>query len=224
MARESTETFRDRVRAGIGRHYSGRLHFAFTTTLALTVIVLAVRSVSAPSWRELLTVPITFLYANAVEWMAHRGPMHRPARFLSLIYKRHSLEHHAFFTTGEMAVGSWRDFKYVLFPPVMIFFFFGLFAVPVGLVLRWVAGANVSLLFVATAMGYFLTYEWLHTSYHLGEGHWVGRLPFVQTLRRHHATHHDPALMSRYNFNITFPICDALFGTAKGPDARTAPG
>lgn len=25
--------------------------------------------------------------------------------------------------------------------------------------------------------------------------------------------HHDLRLMGRYNFNITFPLCDRLFGT-----------
>ncbi len=32
-------------------------------------------------------------------------------------------------------------------------------------------------------------------------------------LRHHHTVHHDPRLMNRYNFNITYPIFDWLFGT-----------
>jgi len=35
----------------------------------------------------------------------------------------------------------------------------------------------------------------------------------MRTLRRLHTTHHDPRYMQRHNFNITFPICDAIFGT-----------
>ncbi len=35
----------------------------------------------------------------------------------------------------------------------------------------------------------------------------------VSLLRQHHSVHHNPALMSRWNFNITFPICDRIFGT-----------
>jgi len=47
-------------------------------------------------------------------------------------------------------------------------------------------------------------------------------------LRRHHAAHHDPRLMTRYNFNVTFPIADRLFGTvapaaADGAAAAVAP-
>jgi hypothetical protein len=199
---------RARLRRGVGPHYSGALHFAFTSAVALFVIAIALSRLHAPAPLELLTVPLTFLYANFVEWRAHRGPMHRKVRGLSLVHERHALQHHAFFTTDEMQIDSARDFKMVLFPPVLILFFFGLFAVPVGFALRFALGPNVAALFVATAMGYFLLYEWLHLAYHLRV-----RIPGIDRLRRHHTTHHDPRLMSRSNFNITFPICDALFGT-----------
>ena len=33
-------------------------------------------------------------------------------------------------------------------------------------------------------------------------------------LRKHHTHHHDLALMGKWNFNITFPICDAVMGTS----------
>ena len=44
----------------------------------------------------------------------------------------------------------------------------------------------------------------------------------MQTLRRHHTRHHDLALMGRWNFNITFPIADWLFGTYYRDDAPGA--
>ena len=41
----------------------------------------------------------------------------------------------------------------------------------------------------------------------------MARLPLLSRLRRHHQAHHDPKRMGRYNFNITFPLCDRLLGT-----------
>ena len=200
--------YRAQARASVGPHYSGVLHFAFTNALALSIIALAASQLQRPRW-ALLTVPITFLYANAVEWLAHRGPMHAPRRFLRLVYQRHTLQHHAFFTREAMALDSTRDFRMVLFPPIVLLFFFGLFALPLGLALRAIAGANVAALFVITALAYYLAYEWLHLAWHLGD-----RGPrLLAVLRRHHAAHHDPRNMSLGNFNITFPICDRLFGT-----------
>jgi hypothetical protein len=201
------DVVRAEARAEVGRHYSGLLHFAFTNGVGLATIAWAALQLDHPRW-SLLAVPLTFLYANLIEYFGHKGPMHHPARMLRLVYKRHTLLHHAFFTHDAMELESTRDFKMVLFPPVLIVFFFGLFAVPAALLLRALFGANTAALFVITAMSYFLLYEWLHLAYHLGD-----RVPLLRSLRRHHQAHHDPAAMTRHNFNITFPICDAIFGT-----------
>ena len=87
------------------------------------------------------------------------------------------------------------------------------FALPVGLLLAWVASPNVAWLFVATSLGYFLNYEFLHMAYHLRPDHPIARWALVRRLEPLHRAHHDPTLMARRNFNITYPICDALFGT-----------
>jgi sterol desaturase/sphingolipid hydroxylase (fatty acid hydroxylase superfamily) len=207
-------SFRDDYRAQeIGPRYRGWLHFGFTTTGALAAIVSAIVAVDAPSVLELLTVPISFLVANVGEYFGHRGPMHHRRRGLALLHLRHTLQHHRFFTDQAMQCESTRDFKMVLFPPVMLIFFLGLLATPIGALLWLALGKNVGALFVATAVGYFLTYEWLHFAYHQPQDGFIGRLPFVARLRRLHTLHHDPRSMTLHNFNITFPICDRLFGT-----------
>jgi hypothetical protein len=193
------------ARADIGPIYWGVGHFLFINAFALGVIALAARYIHQPRW-SLLTVPIAFLYANYVEYRAHKGPMHHRTRFLGLVFDRHTLMHHQVFTQDNMRADSSRDFKLVLFPPVLLIFFFGFFALPVSLVLKLIFGNNVAALFAITAMTYYLLYEWLHLSYHLG---------LSGSLARHHAAHHDPQLMTTHNFNITFPICDKLSGTCR---------
>jgi hypothetical protein len=200
-------------RENVGPHYSGWLHVAFTACGSLAVIAFAVAHVHAVRAAEWLVLPLGFLFANASEYFGHKGPMHRPTRGLTILFQRHTREHHRFFTSEAMHYESARDFKMVLFPPVMLLFFLGGIATPLALVLFLCASANAGWLFVVVAMGYFLTYESLHFAYHLQPDSWVGRLPFMNALRRHHTRHHDLALMGRYNFNITFPICDRVFGT-----------
>jgi len=207
-------SFRQDYRAQhIGAHYSGLLHFAFTSLGSLAVIVWAAAQVRAPSLLELCTVPATFLFANFVEYRGHKGPMHKRRRGLALLFERHTQQHHRYYTHQAMSYEGTRDFKMVLFPPVMLLFFLGAVAVPVAALLFWIASRNVALLYVATAMGYFLTYEWLHFCHHLPEDSVAARVGFLRRLRAHHQTHHDPAQMNAHNFNITFPICDRLFGT-----------
>src|SRR5262249_15112265 len=150
----------------IGARYSGVLHFAFTSIASLSVIVVAAVQVRAPTLLELLTVPVTFLFGNYVEYPGHRGPMHRRVRGLSLLFERHTQQHHRYYTQDAMAYEVTRDFKMVLFPPVMLLFFLGAIAAPIAIVLFVVHARNVALLFVMTAMSYFLIYEWLHLCHH----------------------------------------------------------
>ena len=84
---------------------------------------------------------------------------------------------------------------------------------PVGALLYAFLSPNTGFLFVLTAVLYFLNYEMLHFAYHTAPGSWLGRLSLIRSLRQHHVAHHNKQLMTKYNFNITYPICDYLFGT-----------
>ena len=215
---ERVQTFRDEYRAKeIGRRYHGWLHFAFTTCGCLGVIALAVTRVHDVLWHQWLTIPLSFLLSNVVEYFGHKKVMHHPRTALGLVYKRHTLQHHHFYTHDSMAAESSRDFKMTLFPPVLLLFFLGAIAGPIGAALFLFVSENAGWLFVASAMGYFLLYEWLHFSYHLPPESFVGRRWLVRVLRRHHTAHHDTSLMGRWNFNITFPLCDAILGTVHSP-------
>jgi hypothetical protein len=204
------KAFRDRR---IGPGYSGPLHLASTISISLTIAVASALMLESVTPLEWLTIPLTFLYANLSEYLGHRGPMHHRTRFLSKVFERHSIEHHSFFTDKAASFDSSQDYKAVLFPPILLIFFVGGFAIPVGALLYWLVSPNVCFLFILTAVLYFLNYELLHFAYHADPASRLGRLPFMGRLRQHHIAHHNRRLMTRYNFNITYPICDVIFGT-----------
>ena len=207
---QARAAFRERH---ITAHYSGPLHLATTVSISLLIALLSAIMLEKVSPLEWLTIPLTFLYANLSEYLGHKGPMHHKTRFLGRIFERHTIEHHAFFTNEAATFDTSQDFKAVLFPPILLLFFNGCFALPVGTLLYFLVSPNVAFLFVLTAILYFLNYELLHFAYHMDPQSWVGRLPFMDRLRSHHINHHDKRLMTHYNFNITYPICDYLFGT-----------
>ncbi len=197
----------------VGPNYSGRAHLAFVLVFSLVGVLVCIGQLDQVHALEWLTVPLAFLYANLAEYLGHRFVMHRKVPGLGLIYKRHAGQHHVFFTRDQMALEGWRDCKAVLFPPILMIFFFGFFATPVALLLAWLFSANVAWLFVATGLLYYLNYELLHLAYHLPEdSRWL-KLPFLKRLRRLHYLHHDTSMMASRNFNITYPIGDWLFGT-----------
>jgi hypothetical protein len=213
---EAVERFREQYRASeIPPGYDGRGHLLFTFgggTLALIGCLWMLGDVKPLEW---LAIPLALLYANLAEYLGHRWPMHRPFRGLGLVYKRHAGQHHRFFNHDSMPLGSRRDLKAVLFPPHLVIFFFGFFATPVWFALAWLVSANVAWLFLASGVFYYVHYEFLHLAYHLPPGHRIAELALVKKLQWLHRGHHDPSLMTQRNFNITWPLCDWLFGTLR---------
>jgi hypothetical protein len=210
--------FREQYRREhIPARYQGARHLMFTFGIGAVVMVWAALQAEHVTPLEWLTVPLTFLYANFSEYWGHRGPMHHLKRGLRLVYERHTRQHHRFFTDDNMELDDLRDLRAVLFPPVLMTFFLAAFMLPVALLLAWIATPNVAWLFVATSLAYFLNYEFLHMAYHLPAAHPIARWGLIRRLERLHRAHHDPRLMAQRNFNITYPICDVLFGTLQRP-------
>lgn len=210
---ERTARYRAEYRAGLGPRYSGRLHLGGMTLACCAVIGLSLAQVQAPQPWELATAPLWFLVANLAEYLGHRGPMHHRRPGLSRVFERHTQQHHRFYTEDAMSGDGHRDYYITLFPPVLLGFFLGGIGAPLAALLFLVATPNAAWLFLAVVAGYFMTYEWMHLTWHAPPDSALGRLPGVSWLRRHHAAHHDPKGMLRYNFNISFPIFDLLFGT-----------
>jgi len=212
MLPRKVSSFRAACRAKFSRYYSGIAHFLFTSTVALTIIFYTFWRARHATWLELMTIPAAFIYANFVEYLSHRNPMHRPLRPVVVMFERHAKSHHKFFTHEAMAYENRNDYQMILFPPAMLLAFFAA-AIPPAALLYALFSSTTAFLFVGTGMAYYLTYEWLHFSYHLDQNTFIGRRWLIKRLRQHHIVHHHPGLMNRYNFNITFPICDLLFRT-----------
>jgi len=96
--------------------------------------------------------------------------------------------------------------------------FIGVLNLPINAVLYFLISPNVGLLFMATTIFYYLNYEILHFTYHLNEKWWISRTPIIKRLRHHHQVHHNKALMNRYNFNVSYPLSDWIFGTTYKPE------
>ncbi|MDT8409602.1 MAG: fatty acid hydroxylase family protein [Wenzhouxiangellaceae bacterium] len=214
MTSEKTARYREHYRQQlIPDGYSGPRHFAFILGFVGMVIALGLIWLEDVRALEWLAVPATFLYANLAEYLGHRFVMHRRRPGLASIHERHTLQHHRFFTHEAMQFDSTDDFRAVLFPPLLTLFFIAAFALPAGALLTWLFSANVAWLFVVTAVAYYGSYEVLHFAYHQADGSKILALPGVRRMRRLHHRHHDPSIMAHANFNITWPICDALFGS-----------
>ncbi|MDB5283337.1 MAG: fatty acid hydroxylase [Bacteroidota bacterium] len=213
---ERIEIFRQRFRAeNISKNYRGFIHLAFINVWCVAGIVICAVNIHHPTFWQWMVIPFTFLYTNLFEYIGHRFPMHHRYNSLKAVFKRHTLQHHHFFTDENMNCESADDFKIILFPPVLLIFFSVCFVVPVSLLVYYLFSQNAAMFFIATTLTYYLNYEWLHLSYHLPETHFVYKVPGLKTLRNLHHQHHNHKAMDQYNFNITYPVFDIIFGTLK---------
>ncbi|MGH7822887.1 MAG: sterol desaturase family protein [Candidatus Binatia bacterium] len=207
---------RDRIRAEVlaraPRWYNPWAHLAVPSVFGIGVIVVAALLLRDPGGWELLTVPVVYLLTNMNEWYIHRDLLHRRNPLAKVLYDRHTPEHHMIYVTDDMAMRERREFRLVLIPAYGLFLIF-VNLLPITAALWFLLGRNVALLYTATAMGYAVSYEWLHLSYHLPATSRIGRSRLIRRLRRHHAVHHDPRLMQRWNFNVTLPLWDWVRGT-----------
>jgi hypothetical protein len=197
----------DRIEAD----YSPVRHVATLLAVAGGAAVLAAVGLRHVTIAEACVAPGAFLLANFGEHALHRRVLHEP-RWPRVAYERHSLTHHVLYTVESFAIGSARELRFVLMP------WYGVVAMlaavaPVAAVLALAWSSNAARIFVVVSVAYYLTYELLHTLYHLPPGTPVAKSRVVQSLARLHRVHHEPHNMRRCNFNVTFPIADALLGT-----------
>ncbi len=207
------QAFRADFRERIARAYSGVLHVTLIFAIGTAAIWYCARQIAGPAWYEFLVVPLAFGAANVFEWWIHKCVMHRPVKGLMGIYKRHTLAHHQFFTDIAPSFDDTRDFRIVFFPPYALVAFIAM-SIPAAVILNLVGLPNAAWLLLITNVGLYLNYELFHYCCHVKNDRIVSRIPLVNTIRRHHIAHHNPAIMMERNFNLTYPIADFLFGTS----------
>jgi hypothetical protein len=210
---QRSHSFREQYRKETPSWYRGEMHLAFTLLFTGGVIWYCAASINQASWAEWLWVALPmFLFGNWAEWAGHRYLLHSPRSFIKPAYKRHVNTHHQFFSHKTLDYHGQQDWRALLFPPFAPVLFV-LAALPPALLLGTLWTPNAGYIAMLTMAAYFLMYEGLHTLSHL-QHPLLDALPLVNTVRRMHVLHHNTDFMHTRNFNLTFPICDALFGTS----------
>jgi len=214
-----TEARRDRVRtqslAEIPWWYSPYGHLAATTGIGVVVLIGSIYFIATRAHvvgTDLVVIPIVILLANFFEWRVHKHVLHRRRWPMQVIYDKHTPMHHMIYIEEDMALRSSKEFRLVLIPAAGVLGIV-LASTPIAITIAHFWSGPAGWLFLATASLYMVTYEVLHLCYHAPADSFIGRRKIIAVLRAHHAKHHDPRFMQRYNFNVTVPLFDWLMGT-----------
>lgn len=206
------EALRAELVAAIPPWYSPWIHLGLTTGIGVGLSALALFQIHDLKPQQLLIVPLLFVIANAAEWRAHRDLLHKRQSWAKPLYDAHTPVHHNLYLTADMEIRSFRELYHVLIPPYGIALVF-VATLPLVALLWWRGQHNLAALMIVTTQFYVVSYEWFHMSYHLPRQSLIGRNPLIRRLARHHAIHHAPERMNRWNMNVNLPLWDWVRGT-----------
>jgi hypothetical protein len=211
---ERREKVRARSLAEIPWWYSPYGHLAATTGIGFAVLVVSTIFLARNDvkWTDVLVVPAVMLLANFYEWRVHKYVLHNRFWPFEVIYDKHTPMHHMIYVEDDMALRSKQEFRLVLIPAAGVLGIV-LAAAPVAIAISHLWSSSAGWFFLLTASLYMVSYEVLHLCYHAPKDSFIGRRKIIEHLRAHHAKHHDPRYMQRYNFNVTVPLFDWIMGT-----------
>ena len=214
MMTERQRKFREQYVAQISPWYNGLVHIGVMYGFGIGAIVWCASRLQDATWEWLLLVPVA-IAGNFIEWGMHKFVMHRLRDVFAVraIYDRHTRQHHQYFTDNDHTIGSIREFRIVFFPwrvLAVLVVAGGLISLAMGAAIN----ANAGYITFITMIGHYMVYETFHFCCHVPENAFVRNMPFINTIRRHHAAHHNMGIMMHVNMNLTFPLADWAMNTS----------
>jgi hypothetical protein len=214
MMTERQRKFREKYLSEISPWYHGLVHIGVMYGAGISAIWWCVSRMQGATWEWLLIVPVA-IAGNFGEWAMHKYVMHRKIDVFALraIYDRHTRQHHQYFTDNEPTIDTVQEFRIVFFP-WRVLIVLAVMGGLLGFIVGQLINPNAGYVVFITMIGHYMVYETFHFSCHVKDNWFVRNMPFVNTVRRHHAAHHNMGIMMHCNMNLTFPIADWALKTS----------
>ena len=214
MMTERQRKFREKYVSEISPWYHGLVHVGVMYAAGIAAIWWCVSRMQGATWEWLLIVPVA-IAGNFGEWALHKYVMHRKIDVFALraIYDRHTRQHHQYFTDNEPTIDTVQEFRIVFFP-WRVLIVLAVMGGLLGFIVGQLINPNAGYVVFITMIGHYMVYETFHFCCHVKDNWFVRNMPFVNTVRRHHAAHHNMGIMMHCNMNLTFPIADWALKTS----------
>lgn len=214
MMTERQRRFRQKYVSEISPWYNGFVHVAVMYTAGIAAIAWCVSRMQNATWEWLFVIPVA-IAGNFIEWAMHKYVMHRLIDVFALraIYDRHTRQHHQYFTDNDPTISTIKEFRIVFFP-WRVLTVLAVMGTIFGSLAAWLVNPNAGYVVFVTMIGHYMVYETFHLCCHVKENWFVRNMPFVNTIRRHHAAHHNMGIMMNVNMNLTFPVADWAMKTS----------
>lgn len=214
MMTDRQRRFRAKYLSEISPWYNGFVHVAVMYAAGIAAIWWCVSHMRDATWEWLFVIPVA-LAGNFLEWGMHKYVMHRLIDVYALraIYDRHTRQHHQYFTDNDPTISTVQEFRIVFFP-WRVLAVLAVMGTVLGGLAAWLVNPNAGYVVFVTMIGHYMVYETFHVCCHVKENWFVRNVPFINTIRRHHAAHHNMGIMMKVNMNLTFPVADWAMKTS----------
>ena len=209
------QRFREEFLSTVPSWYRGEAQVAILMLLPAGTICYCWTQIAGATWIEWSLIAPVLLLGNFIEWAAHRYLLHGRVKGFELAFWRHAGVHHHYFTHHNMLYKGHKELLAQLFPPYAVVGFI-VIGIPPALLVGYLWSPNLAYIIVGSMAANYLVYEGLHTVSHLDDARhpYLKYVPLVNTVRRMHRAHHNLRFMQTHNFNLTWPIADAIMGTS----------
>jgi len=180
-------------------------------SLSLSIIFLSTRLSNVTFW-EWMLLPVMMVVGNLAVYLIHRYPLHRYWKFYTFPYNEHTVKHHSAYQYHDLEIHSFKEICNIVFPPPVVLGFVVGYIPVVYFVSSLILSHNAAVMIVLGSAIYFMLYETMHTISHVPEDHFLMKSSYLRFMRNHHRLHHHQRLMSKWNFNIVYPLFDWLTG------------
>jgi hypothetical protein len=214
MMTDRQRRFRAKYVSEISPWYNGIVHVVVMYAAGIGAIAYCVSRMQDATWEWLFVVPVA-IAGNFIEWAMHKFVMHRLVDVYALraIYDRHTRQHHQYFTDNDPTIHAIQEFRIVFFP-WRVLAVLAVMGTVFGSLTALLVDANAGYVVFITMIGHYMVYETFHLCCHVPENAFVRNMPLVNTIRRHHAAHHNMGIMMNCNMNLTFPVADWFMKTS----------
>ncbi len=214
MMTDRQRRFRQQYLEQISPWYNGLVHIVVMYGAGIGAIWWCVSRMENPTWEWLFVIPVA-IAGNFGEWAMHKYVMHRLIDVFALraIYDRHVRQHHQYFTDNDHTISTVQEHRIVFFP-WRVLIVLAVMGLVLGGLVGWLVNPNAGYVVFVTMIGHYMVYETFHYCCHVRDNWFVRHMPFVSTIRRHHAAHHNMGIMMNVNMNLTFPVADWAMKTS----------
>lgn len=192
--------------------YSGRVHLWALATIIPAMFIYSLTLIQEFTWGGVATFIVTLFWIHFMLYALHRWLLHKRVPMMDWAYRVH-MTHHRLYDDQNMTYEHIDDLYMLLLPPWTALSYYLVTGPSFLIPLYFILPVNLFYYSLSAFVIFYFIHEISHYVSHLDGNRAIFRIKLFAWVRSHHLPHHNPRLMNKGHFDITYPCYDFVFGT-----------